>query len=157
MAQGLSVIQWTGDVATPVGLDQDDGLPINRRGGIVALANGTGSLFALVDGATENADADALVMWGGTDSGMADQFPQVLGHSALYSREGTGWVVRAVSDTPTTAATTLWLADLGTSWRLWFAWGTKIYTIDLEFGVVNPLDEPTGEFEQTGAHRNRRL
>ena len=150
MAQGLSVIQWTGDVATPVGLDQDDGLPINRRGGIVALANGTGSLFALVDGATEQPASDELVLWGGTDSGMADQFPQVLGLSALYSREGNSWVVRAVSDDPTLRATTLWLADLGTSWRVWFAWGTKIYTIDLEFGVVNPLDEPVGEFEAAG-------
>ena len=147
MAQGLSVIQWTGDVATPVGIDQDDGLPINRRGGIVALANGTGSLFALVDGATEQPTSDELVLWGGTDSGMADQFPQVLGLSALYSREGNSWVVRAVSDDPTLRATTLWLADLGSSWRVWFAWGTRIYTIDLEFGVVNPLDEPVGEFE----------
>jgi hypothetical protein len=44
----------------------------------------------------------------------------------------------------------LFVSTAESTYRLWFAWGGTCYSMDLEQGITNPLDDPEGEFEATG-------
>jgi hypothetical protein len=148
ISQGMSVVQWTGDVATPAGLDLDDGVPSEYRGGIKQLLNGGHNLFALID-ATSVAGSDTPALHGG-DVGYADVLATPEGFSWLASRETRGWVVRALADSTGSAATTMFISTAEGTYRLWFAWAGAIYSIDLEQGLFNPLGDTSGRFEPSG-------
>jgi hypothetical protein len=149
LAQGLGVTQWTGDLASPVGLDLDDGIPPTYRGGITALANGGTSLFALVDATHAEAAVEMLLQ--GSDETMADVLAGSVGYSFLASREPGGWHVRAVADAEGTGATMLFIDAAETEYRVWFSWAGVCYAITLEQGFLNPLQDPAAEYEPTGS------
>lgn len=148
ISQRNGVVQWSGDLARPIGLDSDDGVPIAYRGGIVRLLNGGQSLFALVDATSVGAGTTlALYGSGAFEDGV---LAEPLGFSWLASREGEAWVVRAVSDVGASAATALFIAAAERRYRIWYSWGGRQYYTDLEEGLYNPLDDPTGEYEPAG-------
>lgn len=148
IAQGMSVLAWDGDDARLVGLDKDDGVPTQYTGGIKRLVNGGLSLFALVD-ATNVQTLDDV-----EDIFTGDPYRDVLArgesYAIVFSREEKGWHVRAFSDAPTVDVTMLFISDADSRYRLWFSWGGVAYTIDLETGFPNPLDDPEGHFEASG-------
>ena len=143
LAQGLSVTSWTGDLAQPTGLDLDDGVPLDFRGGITALANGGLTLFALVD--ATRAEPPIVMDLLGSDDTMAGILPAGgVGLHCLLSREPAGWHVRAVADTAATAATMLFMDAAEATYRVWFAWGGTCYSIDARAGH----DEPAGRHQR---------
>jgi hypothetical protein len=149
IGQGLGVTQWSGDLATPVGLDLDDGVPSEQRGGIIRLANGGLTLFALVDGT--RAETMAAMTMQGSDPSMAGVLGTTSGVSTLYGREPTGWHIRATSDTlQDSGASMLFVAAAEGTYRTWFSWGGLCYAINLEQGFLNPIDDPITEYEPTG-------
>lgn len=148
ISQGMSVVQWTGDVASPAGLDVDDGVPIQYKGGILQLLNGGHNLFALVD-ATKGASSAAMLIYG-DDVAYADVMEPSVGFSWVASRETRGWVVRATGDTLTLGANRMWISTAEGTYRLWFNVGTTLYSIDLEEGLFNPLGDTSGRYEPTG-------
>lgn len=150
LGQGLGVTQWTGDLATPVGLDLDDGVPPEQRGGIMAFANGGLTLFALVDGT--RAETMAAPTMQGADPTMAGILGTTSGTSTLYGREPTGWHVRAVADgAQDVGASMLFVAAAENTYRVWFSWGGVCYSLPLEQGYLNPLDDPLSEYEPAGS------
>jgi hypothetical protein len=148
LAQGLGVTQWTGDLATPVGLDLDDGVPPAYRGGVVALANGTLSLYALLDATRAETPVDMTLF--GSDPSMAGVLAGTAGLSCLLSREPAGWHVRAVADAEGSGATMLFVEAAETDYRVWFAWAGVCYAISLEQGYLNPLQDQAAEYEPAG-------
>lgn len=144
-AQGMTVIQWTGDQSFPVGLDMDDGMPAEYRGAIVKLLNGNLSLYALVDASVAS---NTAYLFGTPSPPMGGGvLRSTIGRSFLASRDGDAWFIRATSGPQESAATMLFMSTAESTYRLWFAWGMEVYTIDLEEGLFNPLDLATGEFE----------
>lgn len=148
LAQGMGVVRWDGELAQPVGLDRDHGVPAAYRGQITRLLNGGQSLFALVD-ATSVAGAADPDLYGGAPVGEDGMVAEGAGLAGLFSREEEGWVVRAVSTQAGTAATCLFLSTAENTYRVWFAWDSTLYSIDLEEGLFNPLDTPGGDYEAT--------
>ena len=148
LAQGLGVTQWTGDLAQPLGMDLDDGIPPLYRGGVVALANGGLSLFALVDATRAEQPVEMTLF--GSDPTMAGVLAGTLGYSFLASREPGGWHVRAVAAGEGTGATMLFIDAAETEFRVWFAWAGVCYAVTLEQGYLNPLQDPAAEYEPTG-------
>jgi hypothetical protein len=150
IGQGLGVTQWSGDLATPVGLDLDDGVPSEQRGGVIRMANGGLTLFALVDG--QRAETAPAMTMQGSDPTMAGVLGTTSGTSTLYGREPTGWHVRAVADGPLPiGASMLFVAAAEGAYRCWFSWGGICYAINLEQGYLNPVDDPVSEYEPTGS------
>lgn len=147
LAQGMSVIAWDGDTATPVGMDLDDGVPAAWVGGVRRLLNGNLSLFALVDSAFNVVADDESDVYSGDP--YRDTAARGESNTMLVSREATGWHVWATSDEPVTEATMMFLSAADGQYRLWFAWGGVPYTIDMPAGFFNPLDNPEGAFEET--------
>jgi hypothetical protein len=147
-AQGLAVLQWDGSTTRNVGLNLDDGVPAAYAGGISHLATTNLALYAMIDSTRTNPaetiqsvdtmDPPTMVMLATT------------GASWLADREGLGWRVRATSDREDTAPTMLFVSTAESTYRMWFAWGGTCYSMDLEQGITNPLDDPEGEFEATG-------
>ncbi len=144
---GLDVLSWDGDTAQNVGLRNDDGMPPEFDGAIRALANGNQTLFALVDAGNHGTVTPTSFKFAGPHDTVAGQ---VSGNCVLYSREGTAWSVRATSDTPVTTANLLFLSNAQDTYRVWFSFGTSVYSIDLEQEFFNPLAAPEGRFESTG-------
>jgi hypothetical protein len=147
-AQALAVLQWDGSTTRNVGLNLDDGVPALYAGGISHLATTNLALFAMID-STRTSGAEARVVYDTMDPETM-VMSATQGASWLADREGLGWRVRATSDHEDTAPTMLFVATAEEQYRLWFAWGGTCYTIDLEQGITNPLDDPDGEFEATG-------
>ena len=147
-AQGLAVLQWDGSTTRNVGLNLDDGVPAAYAGGISHLATTNLALFAMID-STRTSPAETRVVFDTMDPETM-VMSATTGASWLADREGLGWRVRAASDGEDTAPTMLFVSTAESTYRLWFAWGGTCYTIDLEQGITNPLDDPEGEFEATG-------
>lgn len=149
ISQGMAVLAWDGDDARLVGLDRDDGIPTEFTGGVKRLVNGNLSLFALVDATNVVLDtSEDEAIWSG------DPYRDVLSrgesYAIVFSREERGWHVRAISDLPTVDVGMMFISDADDKYRLWFSWGGVPYTIDLEVGFPNPLEDPEGHFEGTG-------
>jgi hypothetical protein len=148
-SQGLAVLQWDGSTTRNVGLNLDDGVPAAYAGGISHLATTNLALFAMIDSTRTSATTTRVVYDTMDPETMVMSATQ--GASWLADREGLGWRVRATSDHDDTEPTMLFVATAEEQYRLWFAWGGTCYTIDLEQGITNPLDDPEGEFEQYGS------
>lgn len=144
---GLDVLSWDGDTAQNVGLHNDDGLPPEFDGAIRALANGNQTLFALADAGMNASVGQTTMRFAGPHDTAA---PQATGRGVLYSREGTAWSVRAVSDEAITSSDLLFLSNAEDTYRVWFSFGTSVYTIDLAQQFFNPLAAPVGRFEPSG-------
>jgi hypothetical protein len=147
-AQGLAVLQWDGSTTRNVGLNLDDGVPAAYAGGISYLATTNLALYAMID-STRTAPAESVVIVDTMDPPTMVMLA-TEGASWLADREGLGWRVRATSDQDDTAPTMLFVSTAESTYRMWFAWGGTCYSMDLEQGITNPLDDPDGEFEATG-------
>jgi hypothetical protein len=147
-AQGLAVLQWDGSTARNVGLNLDDGVPSDYAGGISHLATTNLALVAMID-STRSEAAETLVIVDTMDPPTM-VLAATTGASWLADRESLGWRPRATSDAEDTAPTMLFVATAEATYRLWFAWGGTCYTLDIEQGITNPLDDPEGEFEESG-------
>lgn len=149
-AQGLAVLQWDGNTTRNVGLNLDDGVPATYAGGISHLATTNLALFAIIDSSrAEAATAAVRVIYDTIDPPVMVMSP-TRGAAWLADRESLGWRVRATSDANATPPTCLFLSTAESTYRLWFAWGAALYSIDLEQGITNPLDDLEGEFEASG-------
>lgn len=147
VAQGMQVAQWNTEVSTPVGLNLDDGVPVEYRGSIVALANAGLELFALIDATETSSTVRELYGSIETDDGVLDT---PTGYSWLAGWEGGGWLPRAVGDTSGVAGTMLFISAAENTWRVWFSWDSKCFTLDLEQGGFNPLDDANADWEASG-------
>ena len=149
IAQGPSVVAWDGENGSPVGIDRDDGFPVEYTGNIVRLVNGNTSLFALVQGNAAMTSAPELDLY------AAEEYRDVLAgtstaYSMLLSWEGSGWHCRAMSDAEGTGASMMFLSDAEDTYRLWFSWDGAVYAMDLQRGFFNPLNWPDVKFEKSG-------
>jgi hypothetical protein len=147
-AQGLAVLQWDGSTTRNVGLNLDAGVPAAYAGGISHLATTNLALYAMID-STRTSAAEPRVVFDTMDPETM-VLSSTTGASWLADREGLGWRVRATSDSDDTAPTMLFVSTAESTYRLWFAWGGTCYSMDLEQGITNPLDDPDGEFEASG-------
>jgi hypothetical protein len=150
VAQGMGVLEWNNNIVSPIGLDNDDGVPVEWMGGITKIIPGFENLYALIFGTRaglplerdiygSGADLDDGVLWG------------VEGQTWLATYEGNGWHTRAVSTgTQTDVNTCLFLSDSEDTYRVWFAFGPTLYSMDIEINVFNPLDNPDTQYEATG-------
>jgi hypothetical protein len=117
----------------------------------VALANGGLSQFALIHATRAEADVVFDLTSGEpTMATTAGVLGELSGFAWLASKEPSGWHVRAIADAPGSPASMLFVSEAELSYRTWFAWGGTCWTIDLEQGLHNPLDNPVAEYERTG-------
>lgn len=116
---GMGVRRYTGDVAQPIGLDRDDGLPLNYRGRVLDLEPENNGLFALCVGGESGATSYAhLQVW--TEYGW---------HPV--------WVDTATS----TTSKTTWarVSEAQSVHRLWWGDGSgNLRTIKLPTDDANP-------------------
>jgi len=146
IAQGMSVLAWDGDTAQHLGLDRDDGVPPEYKGGITRLLNGNTSLYALTD-TSLLAVGEEQDLWAGEE--YNEMFYVGEGNAVLWERTSKGWHVRAIADSTVLSATMLFLSDSEDTYYLWFAWGGTAYTIDLSDANIN--------FEASGLHQYPKL
>lgn len=154
IAKGSTVVAWDGDTAESVGLDVDHGLPLEYRGGVVEIINGNLELYALYDGSAVAVVSEESDVYSG------DPYRDVAGtaesNSMLFLRTERGWHTEAMSTdaagdpTATTSNSLLFISDSESTFRLWFAWGNDVYTIDLPTSFFNPADDPQGRYEPKG-------
>lgn len=149
IAQGMGVLEWQNNLVRPIGLDSDDGVPAEYLGGIVAMVPGFENLIALIGGRLASGTASDEMLYGGGsifDAGILDT--SAATQMWLASYEGDGWHTRATSATPTGGTNIcLFISDAEDTYRVWFAFGETLYSIELEINVFNPLDDPDAEFE----------
>jgi len=149
IGHGMSVIQWNGDTAQNVGFDVDDGVPPDIRGRIVKVLGTDRDLFAL--SSSFQSETDDGGQYEPTDDSFAIEASQSgPATSCLFVRRGSGWHVLSVSSPDQSEATTIFVSFYQSTYRLWFAWGSTIYSIDMPLGLSNPIEEVTGTFQPSG-------
>ena len=116
---GMGVRRYTGDIAQPMGLDRDNGLPLNYRGRILDLESETNGLYALCIGGVSGSTSYAhLQVW--TDYGWH-----------------TVWADTATSTT--TKTTWCRVSQAQSTLRLWWGDGSgNLRTIALPLDDANP-------------------
>ncbi len=148
-------------VITPVGLDQDYGLPQAYRGNIVKIIPGHNALYAIVSSSIEDTQTQALFT-----GGIANFEPSViigtLGYSTVFKWSGfpnpdtgvqNGWSVVKASSSYDVAAECGAVATSTDLYRLWFGMDRKIYYINLDTDLHNPLEIESYNFESSGEHQ----
>ena len=116
---GMGARRYTGDIAQPMGLDRDEGLPLNYRGRILDLEPEVNGLFALCVGGVSGTTSYAhLQVW--TDYGWH-----------------TVWADTATSTT--TKTTWARVSRAQDAYRLWWGDGSgNLRTISLPVDDANP-------------------
>jgi len=150
IAQGMGMLEWNNSIVVPKGLDNDDGVPQEYMGGIMKLVPAFENLFAIIFG-TRTGGTTELELYG--DGGDLEDGVLLggVGSTWLASYEGEGWHTRAISGLAQAETNTcLFLSDSEGTYRVWFALGETVYTIDLEVNVFNPLDNPDSQYELSG-------
>lgn len=151
IAQAMSVVQWNGELAQDVGFINDDGVPPEINGSIVKLVTTERDIFALVTKLTQSSTqalgTAELADWNNDYEVPSSPIPA---YSALFARRGAGWHPLAVADSNASAATACFVSYYETDYRVWFAWGNTVYTVDLEYGFTTPANFQTGQFEPSG-------
>ena len=151
IAQGMSVLQWGGDLAQDIGLTQDDGVPPFVSGSIKKITCTERDIFILISKPAATAVVDI------TEAGMlADPFVDFVAatpppsYSVVMIRSGSGWHPLVVADSDAQEATAMWVSYTPNKYRLWVSWGTTLYTVELEYGFPSPLDMVPREYEPFG-------
>lgn len=113
-----------------VGLNRDDGLPVDFRGEIKALIEGYNEFWALVDSSEVE----------GT------------GYSTVMSRNETAWNCTWVASTSDDTMECGLVSPASSEYRLYFTHDSKIYYIDLPTDMLNPLKVSTTTYAASGYH-----
>ena len=129
------------------GLDRDEGLPVEYRGHIVDLEPSYNVLFALLQGQTIG---DAAQETYTLQAGQGDPMYGAVGdaYSVLMGWNGYGW--HYYWHGQGAAPTTVSVADVDDTYRVWWAAGGQVWRQELPIGYINPLDNATYPYAEQG-------
>ncbi len=132
-----------------IGLDREDGVPVDLRGNIIDLADGHYAIFAALDNTSAAAPPES-----GYTTRFAANAPKVgsqsLGFSTVLAYNGTGWHPIWQSGSQEFPIRCLLLSDAYSAYRLWFAANERVYYIKLPLGVYNPMESADSEYAASG-------
>ena len=150
VAQGMGMLEWNNSIVVPKGLDNDDGVPQEYMGGIMKLVPGFENLFAIIFGTRVGGVTDYEIYGSGGDlmDGVMQVEPARPGWPPTRARAGTRGRPVAIPQEETNVC--LFLSDSEGTYRVWFALGPTVYSIDLEVNVFNPLIIPTASSKPSG-------
>jgi hypothetical protein len=148
---GDGVHRYNRSTIGAMGLDRDDGLPMEYRGVIIDLEPSYNCLYALVSGQTIGTPAGDLytLNLGGGDDQLYGSAGTVS--SLLMRWNGFGW--HFVDSMTGYAPTSCLVSDSGDHYAVWYAVNRKIRKVLLSRVYYNPKDDVTfpvaasGEFE----------
>jgi hypothetical protein len=129
---------------TPMGLDQDDGVPSDETGRINALVADTNFVVAKIDSTTPDAIDDE---WIGSDPWEMEDWTTFTGRSTIRRWFG-GWHKLYVSGAQSPPGKALDLSSSYAERRLWFSMADGIYYIDMSDSTYNPRMNPTRDYAE---------
>ena len=141
----------------PVGPDLADGLPTDRRGTITTMVDTHNDLIVGLDSSigsvtTLNSFATAGVYTHhvatiATDSG----YPTLLGWGEGPPPQGQrGWEVKWAAGDQGRAIEALFVSNMYSAYRLWWASGGRVFYQALPTDIVNPTQVTTSQYESSG-------
>lgn len=132
VASGMGVYAWSGPGGSiaPIGMDRDEGVPIEYTGKIMDLEPGLNEMYAIV------------------------KVPNRAGYlHGLFSYNGIGW--RCIHQHTNSSDFQTWsmLSSIGDDLALYWGWGSTFYWMKVPFGYANPrqiVREGILDYETTG-------
>lgn len=135
-----------GNVVSAMGLDHNDGLPINLRGTIVDLEPEYNGMMALVRGAATVSTSDEAQLGPNLneprifDDAMVVPAASSQAMSTLQRWTGTGWHTVWQSVGATGDPTRVMVSQADGEYRLWWGYGDSMLTQPLRRTFYNPRD-----------------
>lgn len=150
VADGLPIHRFNGATTAPVGLDRDDGLPADLRGGIAGFTASPNWLVGILD-ATAVGVASPTIAYHGQPWG--DTFvDRRLGYSAILAWTGIGWHILYQSGDLNRGTRWALFSTIHNEQRLWFgADGVARYIVIPE-GVYDPLLDTGARYDSPAEH-----
>jgi len=133
ISAGLDVVKYVPDVPVQIrsmGLDRDDGLPVEQAGEIVKLIGGYNEFFALVDSAEVSGE----------------------GYSSVLAYDAKGWQCKWASTVADKAMHDGIVSSAASIYNLWYDHDDDIYSMPLHRNLRNPLKISTDTHGTAGIH-----
>lgn len=130
-------------VASPVGLDQDDGVPAEDAGNITAIAADFNWLLALIDSSESGEEDDEWTAMAGPFESW--DWTLQSGPSTLRAWQG-GWHVLWESESSGAPGAVISVSSAYGSRRIYWAAAGSVYYMDVPTQVHNPRHNPTRNF-----------
>jgi hypothetical protein len=140
---------------TPVGPDQNYGLPGNYRGNIIKIIPGQAHFYALIDATSALARDTYLANYQHAYGNIA--IHDNLGFSALLKSDSLGnrvgrWSVVYTSSSTARPAKDAVITTADGNHRLWFAADDKVHHTALQLAKTNPLEDSSHEYATSAEH-----
>ena len=138
-------------ILVPIGLDQDHGLPTDKRGIITVMEGSHNDLLAGLDASSAAGLEDINTRVSrGVQNHHGVTFNTKQGFSMIAGRNERGWEVKWLSEDDTRSITAMNVSNAYSTYRLWWAHNQRVYHMILPIDVVNPLVVPTSTYALTG-------
>jgi hypothetical protein len=152
---GSAIIKYVTSVpavATPVGPDQDDGLPDSYLGDVILITPGHNEYFALMDATSTVARTAWPASHGNMSTYGTIQSYQNAGFSSIMKYNRKGWFVIYLSGSSAKAAKCATIGSPDGNYRLWFGMDTTVNYMTLQRTIQNPTEISGYEFALTAEH-----
>jgi hypothetical protein len=142
---GLGIHGYNGTNITAMGPDGRFGLPARLRGTVVDLAAEYNALLALIEGTPDASAEDAPEtyklknpIYQGKYNWKIPNFPYRPSFSSLYRWSNSQW--HPMWESPSASGTPTWmsLSEADGEYRLWWGYGSLMYTQELPVAFQNP-------------------
>ncbi len=146
---GLTGYMYTPGSIRVIGLDRDDGVPVELRGNVIDLAQGNAVLFAALDNSTVDSTPPSSNLT--TTFGMHQ--PKVGSRSSgtpmILAYNGTGWFPIWKSPVLLDTIKCIMISDAH-DYRIWAAAGGTVFYGRWPSGVYNPKESADSEYAEQG-------
>lgn len=135
-------------IVTPMGLDMDDGLPSNQRGVIRQLLGSHNDLLAVLDSTSAPAVQNTHIT-AGIGSHHSMSVPINVGYSSILGWNEAAWECKWLGASTTESITAAKVSNAYSTYRLWWAQGTRVLYMPLQRDIQNPEEVTTLTFAST--------